>query len=87
MNTTLYIYTLKTTIFKNKKKYENKITVSKGRPNNRLLFSVISILVKIWKNTFPKEFFNEIWLIIGKHEYINIAVTNGQNIFPAPPKC
>ena len=23
--------------------------------------------------TFPKEFFNEIWLKLGDHEYINIA--------------
>ena len=35
-------------------------TVSKWRPNNRFLFRVISILAKIWKTTFPKEFFNEI---------------------------
>ena len=25
------------------------------------------------KNTFPKEFFNEIWLKLGDHEYIDIA--------------
>ena len=25
------------------------------------------------KNDFPKEFFNEIWLIIGGHENIKIA--------------
>ena len=36
-------------------------------------FRVISILAKIWKNTFPKEFFNEIWFKLGDHEYINIA--------------
>ena len=41
-------------------------TVLKWWPNNRLsfffliLFCVISILAKIWKTTFPKEFFNEI---------------------------
>ena len=39
---------------------------------------------RCWKNlvipfrittitTFPKEFFNEIWLKLGDHEYINIA--------------
>ena len=28
---------------------------------------------KFEKNTFPKEFFNEIWLKLGDHEYINIA--------------
>ena len=42
-----------------KKKIEN---VSKWRPNNRFSFRVISILAKILKNPFPKEFFNEIWL-------------------------
>ena len=48
-------------------------TVSKWRPNNRFLFRVISILAKIWKTTFPKEFFNEIWLKVGEHEYIYIT--------------
>ena len=28
---------------------------------------------KIWKTTFPEEFFNEIWVITGDYEYINIA--------------
>ena len=32
----------------------------------RFLFRVISILAKIWKTTFPKEFFNEIWLKVGE---------------------
>ena len=36
-------------------------------------FRVISILAKIWKNTFPKEFFNEIWLKVGEHEKIYIT--------------
>ena len=43
-------------------------TVSKWRPNNRFLFRVISILAKFWKTTFPKEFFNEIWL--KEEEYV-----------------
>ena len=60
-----------------KKEKKNKCcTVSKWRPNNRFLFHVISILAKIWKektkkkkkNTFPEEFFNEIWLKVGEHE-------------------
>ena len=41
--------------------------------NNRFLFRIISILTKIWKTTFPKEFFNAIWLKKGEHEYIYIA--------------
>ena len=28
---------------------------------------------KFETNTFPKEFFNEIWLKLGDHRYINIA--------------
>ena len=59
----------------NKKKWKC-CTVSKWRPNNRFLFRVISILAKIWKTTFPKEFFNEIWLTVGEHEYIYIKVEN-----------
>ena len=43
-------------------------TVSKWRPNNRFLFRVILILAKFWKTTFPKEFFNEIWLREGKYQ-------------------
>ena len=71
---TPYVYTLITTIFQGKKT-KNICTVSKWRPNNQfyLSFRVISISAKIWKNTFPKEFFNEIWLKLGDHEYINIA--------------
>ena len=51
-----------------KKKKIKCCTVSKWRPNNRFLFRVISILAKFWKNTFPKEFFNEIWLKEGEYE-------------------
>ena len=42
-------------------------TVSKWRPNNRFLFRLISILAKLSKTTFPKEFFNEIWLKEGEY--------------------
>ena len=48
-------------------------TVSKWRPNNRFSFRDISILAKIWKTIFLKEFFNKIWLKLGDHKYINIA--------------
>ena len=71
LNFTPYIYTLITTIFQEKSiKY---CTVSKWRPNNRFSFLVISILAKIWKTSFPKVFFNEIWLKLEDYEYINIA--------------
>ena len=58
---------------KKKKKKWKYCTVSKWQPNNRFLFRVISILAKIWKTTFPKEFFNEIWLKVGEHKYIYIT--------------
>ena len=54
------------------KKKNWKCTVLKWRPNDRYQFRIISILAKIWKTTFPKEFFNEIWLK-GEHEYIYIT--------------
>ena len=48
-------------------------TVSKWRPKNEFLFREKSHVTKIWKTTFPKEFFNEIWLKLEDHEYIDIA--------------
>ena len=50
------------------KKKNKCYTVSKWRPNNRFLFRVILILAKFWKITFPKEFFNEIWLKEGEYK-------------------
>ena len=58
---------------KKKKKNWKCCTVWKWRLNNQFLFCVILILAKIWKNTFPKEFFNEIWLKVREHEYIYIT--------------
>ena len=34
----------------------------------KFLFRVILILAKFWKTTFPKEFFNEIWLKEGEYK-------------------
>ena len=73
-----YMYgLLKITILKKKieklKKNWKCCTVSKWRSNNWFLFHVISILARIWKTTFPKEVFNEIWLKVGEHEYIYIT--------------
>ena len=80
------------------KKMWNTFTVSKWRPNNRFSIRVISISAKIWKNTFPKEFFNEIWLKLEDHEYNDIAevkfgkfyscaILGANQFFPHPPKC
>ena len=52
------------------KDFENVVPFQNGGQNNRFLFRIISILAKIWKTTFPKEFFNEIWLRVGEQEYI-----------------
>ena len=40
---------------------------------NEFSFRENSHVTRIWKTTFLKEFFNEIWLKIGEHEYIYIA--------------
>ena len=72
MNTALHIYTLKTTVFKQKKR-PKKITVTKWPPNDRYSFRARCFdFGKNLKNTFPMKCFNEIWLIIGDHEYIKI---------------
>ena len=39
---------------------------------NEFSFCENSHITKIWKTTFPIEFFNEIWLKIGEYEYIYI---------------
>ena len=57
---------------KQNKNKTKQITVSKWRPHDRISFCVISISAKIWRTTFPKEFLNEIWLIMD-HKYINIG--------------
>ena len=39
---------------------------------NEFSFRENSHVTKVWKTTFPMEFFNEIWLKVGEHEYIYI---------------
>ena len=56
---TIYVWAIKITILQ-KKKYRKCCTISKWQPNNWFLFRLISIFAKIWKTTFPNEFFNEI---------------------------
>ena len=75
-----YYYTLKTAIFK--QKIPQKIIVLKWQPNDQFSFRVTSISAEIWKITFPKEFFDEIWLIVGDHECINIAEINLEIFIP-----
>ena len=65
-----------------KKKNWKCCTNSKRGPNNQFLFRVILILAKIWKTTFPKEFFNEIWLKVGEHEYIYITEITFKKAIP-----
>ena len=40
-----------------------------------------SHVTKIWKTTFPMEFFNEIWLKVGEHEYIYIFEIKVKKLF------
>ena len=60
-----------------------KIILKQKNSQENLSFQngIISISAKIWKTTFPKEFFYEIWLIIGDHEYISITETKTGNFF------
>ena len=68
VNAIVYINTIKTITFMQKK------IVSIWRPNY-LSLRVALILTKIWKTTFPKEYVNEICLIIEDYYYIYIYIT------------
>ena len=39
---------------------------------NEFSFCEKSDVTKIWKTTFLKDFFNDIWLKVEKHDYIHI---------------
>ena len=58
---------------KKKKKNENAVPFQNGGQITDFYFASFRFWPKFEKkkkNTFPKEFFNEIWLKVGKHEYI-----------------
>ena len=61
-----YMYTPKTTINKQKGHSKN-VVFQNGGQKNKFSFRENSHVTKIWKTTFPMEFFNEIWLKVGKH--------------------
>ena len=61
MNASIYIYTLKRTYSR------KKSIISKWRQNYRFSLLHYFDFAKTWKNTFPKELFNKIWLIIGEY--------------------
>ena len=69
---TPYVYTLITTIFQ-EKKYKIFVPFQNGGQITDFHFASFRFWPKFEKNTFPKEFFNEIWLKLKDHEYINIA--------------
>ena len=57
-----------------------KCSVSKWLPKSESSFNKNSHVTKILKNTFPKEFFNEIWLKVEEHECIYIFVIKFEKI-------
>ena len=56
-----------------KKKSKIGYTITKWRPKNQFLSCDKKFPTKNGKNTFPKEFFLEIWLIIEDCKYSYIA--------------
>ena len=66
-----YVYTPKTTIYQ-QKEWSKNVSFQNGGQKNEFSFRKKSHVSKIWKTTFPKEFFNKIWLKIKEHEYIYI---------------
>ena len=66
-----YIYTHHNHI--SGKKYKIFVPFQNGGQISDFHFASFWFRPKFEKNTFPKEFFNEIWLKLGDHDYINIA--------------
>ena len=98
MNAALYIHTLKRTIFKQKNS-KNDLSFQNGGQITGFHFASFRFLQKFEKNTFPKEFFNEICLIIGDYEHIydtekkkktgktySCAILGAKQFFADPPK-
>ena len=56
----------------NQQKRKKNVQFQNGGQKTNFRFRKISHVTKIWKTTFPKEFFSEIWLKVGEHEYIYI---------------
>ena len=50
-----------------------------AKKKNEFSFRKSSHVTKIWKTTFPMEFFNEIWLKVGEHETIYIFEIKFEN--------
>ena len=72
MNTSLYDYTLKTTIFNfQAKNTPRKLPFQNGGQITDFRFA--SFQFSIFKNRFPKEIFQWNLARVGNHEYINIA--------------
>ena len=55
------------------KNFENVRPFQNGGQITDFCFASFRFWPKFGKTTFPKEFFNEIWLKVGEHEYINIT--------------
>ena len=58
---------------KKKKKSENVVPFQNGGQITDFYFASFRFWPKFEKTTLQKEFFNEIWLKVGKHEYIYIT--------------
>ena len=54
-----------------RKKNENVVPFQNGGQMTDFYFASFQVWPK-FESTFPKEFFNEIWLNVGEHEYIYI---------------
>ena len=56
-----------------KNKNKNKKKKQKNKKKNKQSLHEKTHVTKIWKTTFPKELFNEIWLKLGDYKYNYIA--------------
>ena len=72
-----------------KKNFENVVPFQNGGQITDFYFASFRFWPKFEKkkNTFPKEFFNEIWLKVGEHEYITeITFEKNYSVFKMAAK-
>ena len=68
---TIYVWTI--TNHNSEKKNENVVPLKNGGQITDFYFVSFRFWPKFEKNTFPEEFFKEILLKVGEHEYIYIT--------------
>ena len=77
----MYMYTNHNHIPAKKRKKKKVVPFQNGGQITDFYFASSRFWPKFEKIIFPKEFFNEFWLLARQHEYINIAKENNFKVY------